>query len=670
MKLSLEKKLFFVTIVPLIVGFIGLFVVNIMIKNMVRRDAVDILFSEVQTKTMELQTIFDKDVSAINDLSEELRFLTERNIITRENAAVITEDNIKKSGFFGGALIFEPNILGQDADFAGLKYHDAKGRFIPYWFLENGVFKQENLSSFAGEEWYELPRSSNKTVLTEPYWYEAGGDRYLMVTTAAPIIVSGKVAGITTYDFLLTRFQDFVKSIKPFDTGNAVLISDKGTIIASENLDLINQPLSKLTGIPQSQLNDAVNKAVRGEENYFNWDDSNGELALSIAVPIKTEGIDKIWVLLVTAYSESAYAKAGLDRLQYIFITLLSAIVVAMFGITFYTRRYILRYVKNFTATFKDITEGEGDLTKTISISSGDQFETIAEYFNNFVTYLASIVRDIKASAKRSSVNAGEIGGNLLGLQDSFSQQNADLASVSAALEEMVSTSKGAVNTLKDNENVVAGVSAQIYEGEHNLNALYTSMEKINSITISLSDTVSKLGDASLQIGDILNAINDIADQTNLLALNAAIEAARAGDAGRGFAVVADEVRKLAERTQKSTQEIKAIITSLQTETSKAAEEMIVAEASVKEGMGIAESAKTSFNGIVRVVGVIDTNSKHITASIEEQSIAISGINDSTQSIHTLLDSCNNMIELFDKSVNELTEISEHTGSLLDRFKI
>jgi methyl-accepting chemotaxis protein len=551
-----------------------------------------------------------------------------------------------------------------------LKYHDDKGRFIPYWFLENGVFKQETLSSFAGEEWYELPRSSNKIVLTEPYWYEAGGDKYLMVTTAAPIIVSGKVAGVTTYDFLLTRFQDFVNSIKPFDTGNAVLISDKGTIIASENLDLINQPLAKLTGIPQAQLNDAVNKATRGEENYFNWDDDNGELALSIAVPIKTEGVDKIWVLLVTAYSESAYAQAGLNRFQYIFTTLLSAIVVAMFGITFYSRRYIIRYVKNFTTTFKDITEGEGDLTKTISISSGDQFETIAEYFNNFVTYLASIVQDIKASADRSSANAGDIGKNLLGLQDSFSQQNADLASVSAALEEMVSTSKGAVSTLKDNENVVTGVSAQIYEGEHNLNALYESMEKINSITISLSDTVSKLGNASLQIGDILNAINDIADQTNLLALNAAIEAARAGDAGRGFAVVADEVRKLAERTQKSTQEIKSIITSLQTETSKAAEEMIVAEASVKEGMGIAESAKTSFNGVVRVVGVIDSNSKHITASIEEQSIAISGINDSTQSIHALLDSCNKMIELFDKSVNELTETSEHTKNLLNRFKI
>jgi len=74
---------------------------------------------------------------------------------------------------------------------------------------------------------------------------------------------------------------------------------------------------------------------------------------------------------------------------------------------------------------------------------------------------------------------------------------------------------------------------------------------------------------ALVQTDSILRFVSDVAANSNLLGLNAAIEAARAGEGGRGFAVVADEIRKMAQNSEKSVNDIKAILTTIKNDSSK-----------------------------------------------------------------------------------------------------
>ena len=135
--------------------------------------------------------------------------------------------------------------------------------------------------------------------------------------------------------------------------------------------------------------------------------------------------------------------------------------------------------------------------------------------------------------------------------------------------------------------------------------------------------TVSKLGDSSTEIGQVIKVITSIAQQTNLLALNATIEAARAGEAGKGFAVVANEVKELAKETAKATEDISRKIEAIQTDTKAAVEAIAEISGVINQINGISNTIATAVeeqnattNEMARNVSEAARGSGEITSNI------------------------------------------------------
>jgi methyl-accepting chemotaxis protein len=174
--------------------------------------------------------------------------------------------------------------------------------------------------------------------------------------------------------------------------------------------------------------------------------------------------------------------------------------------------------------------------------------------------------------------------------------------------------------------------------------------------------TMSKLGDSSREIGDVVRLITSIAEQTNLLALNATIEAARAGDAGKGFAVVADEVKQLAQETARATEDISRRVETIQEDADQAAR-------ATSEIAGVITRINEFQTTIASAVEEQTATTQAINAGVGDASVGSSEIARNISGVASASGTTSSIIGQAGESARELAGMSAELGRLVAGFR-
>ncbi len=251
------------------------------------------------------------------------------------------------------------------------------------------------------------------------------------------------------------------------------------------------------------------------------------------------------------------------------------------------------------------VSASKGNLDQNINIAAKGAMKEFIDSYKVMLADLHSLVSNVQQMSEKVATSSQELASsseqmNAIAQQLSSSTQQISKGSTTQVgrIEQTVKVigtmSKGVDDISKNSKNankISSRASDTAEVGKKAVNDALSMMARVHKTVNDSSEVISKLGERSLEVTQIIEVITNITDQTNLLALNAAIEAARAGEYGRGFAVVAEEVKNLAEDSKSAADKIANIIGDIQVNTRYAVETMTKGTVEVNEGLEVINRA-------------------------------------------------------------------------------
>lgn len=429
---------------------------------------------------------------------------------------------------------------------------------------------------------------------------------------------------------------------------------------------------------------DPEEPAALGEE--FDADPET-EMAITMGTMACEETSTDEWGTHLTAYSpiydgSKVTALAGIDvnadwveeqlaGLRKLVIIICLIVLVIGTAVFYVVGRILTRNFKLLNDKIREISKGEGNLNQTITLNTGDEFETIGLSINELLGYIRDVMRDISDNSDILKSTSESMARGLDSAQTDASRVSQNMNIMNDSMKEISEAIERMDSLINDMTKAFYEIADQASKGSE-----YSKGVRSDAISVG-NDAMQKQKDAEEQmalmaknmrariersrevekISVLTDNIINITDQTSLLALNASIEAARAGEAGRGFAIVATEIGNLAQSSEEAATGIRQVSAEV-----IAAVEDLASQANLMTDF-MTDTAMGGFSGLV------DTSNEYKN-SVETFNEMMSAFADISLKIKENINGINEAVRSLDKAVDAALNGVSHSVRMTEDINV